>query len=250
MAQMGGKGDRGQLVKALRRLQQMTEQFIGTPLPEWHYFARNVHLRHYSKGSEIPTQHNEISIVLVGGIKLIFATKELDGQVAEFYFPGSLHAPNVTPSLDARSTGPFPIVRYDSPRPKPETISIALERTLLLRFDYQVVERLSARYPQWGQIHSAVLWSYVEGLLANVQDLRAGDATTRYQRLMERRGMSDRISQRDIASYLGISRETLNRIIKKLEREGEQAAFDHEGTPEWDDELLSRFSEAPGDFRA
>ena len=87
----------------------------------------------------------------------------------------------------------------------------------MLRFDYRVIERLAAKHAQWGEIHAAVLWAHIEGLLYNITTLRGKDAAARYQQLMQRGGLKNRLNQSEIASYLGISRETLNRIVRRID---------------------------------
>lgn len=166
----------------------------------------------------MPHGNHDVSFIVAGGVKLICDDGPLTGEVAEFYFAGGFFTSNLRPSWAHRATAPFPAVRFATPAFRlPQTTVHTLEKCALLRFDYRVIERLAAKHAQWGEIHAAVLWAHIEGLLYNITTLRGKDAAARYQQLMQRGGLKNRLNQSEIASYLGISRETLNRIVRRID---------------------------------
>lgn len=218
-------GDATLLRHALGLMKRTGERYTSSPLPEWDVFAATVHLLRFPKGVQVPHGSHDVSLVLSGGVKLIFEDEDLKGEVAEFFFPGSIMTSTLRPRWDGMLAAPFPVAQYVVPRSRtPVTSAHTLTRTELLRFDYRVIEQLAARHAQWGEAHSAVLWMYIEAILANVNTLRSGNASRQYELLMQRVGVDGLLTQAEIASYLGISRETLNRIIKgKQAREGATA---------------------------
>lgn len=90
----------------------------------------------------------------------------------------------------------------------------------MLRLDYRVIERLSRRHGAWADVHSAFLWTYIEGF-ASLNEGQHMTVETRYRTLLERRSnLVARVSQRDLASHLGVTESALSRIAKRV-RDGE-----------------------------
>lgn len=206
------------LASALQLLRSAANRFTTSPLPEWETFAQQTRLLRIPPHTEIPLGDREVSFIVSGGAKLIYTDGPLAGEVSEFFFSGSFLTTTLRPSWSLQNPSPFPMIQLMRPGfYMPATTAHTLDKCVLLLFDYGAVEQLSAKHASWGQLHAVVLWAYIEGLLHNIDTLRGKDASARYAHVMNRAGLARKVSQGDLASYLGISRETLNRIIKRSE---------------------------------
>lgn len=92
----------------------------------------------------------------------------------------------------------------------------ALEETSLLSIRYDQLQKLFRKIPIWERLFRIImekeyekLWDYTEGMKTEL-------AKERYQKLLdEQPEVIQKAPVQDIATYLGITRETLSRIRKK-----------------------------------
>ncbi|GAA1920999.1 hypothetical protein GCM10009775_11860 [Microbacterium aoyamense] len=205
--------DRAVVGAALGLLRRVATQFASGPLPEWEEFARSATLRVHPAKSLIEMGDADVAFVVRGLVKLV---EEETGRVAEFFATGTAIAPNTRPSWAPRSAPPMTLGRWIGERWSLRPMSvIALERTSLLHIDYRVVETLAARHTEWGQVHAAFLWTYIDGLYLSGERALEKDVAERYRQLMRRRGLRGRATQRDIASYLNVTESALSRIVRR-----------------------------------
>lgn len=154
--------DRAVVGAALGLLRRVATQFASGPLPDWEEFARSATLRVHPVKSTIAMGEADVAFVVRGLVKIVEVES---GRVAEFLGTGTAMAPNTRPSWVPRSAPPMTLGRWLGERwsLKPMTV-VALDRTTLLHIDYRVVENLAARHTEWGQVHAAFLWTYIDGL--------------------------------------------------------------------------------------
>ena len=127
-------------------------------------------------------------------------------------------APGLRPQWASTSAAPLSITRWRARNwSVPLLGAIAVERTTVLRLDYRVIQQLAAKHPAWGEVHSAFLWTYVDGLFSITTSVRNGSVEDRYRNLLvQRPSLMRRVSQREIASYLSITESALSRIAKRV----------------------------------
>lgn len=203
----------------LALLRQVSRSYTSTPLPEWETFTRSTRMLSLEPRQELPCSSNEVFIVVRGLLKMIDNLGPGGhGRVEEFFDGVSVVAPSLRPHWADRSGAPLTMSRWRSRHWSMRPMSIvAIERVTLLRMDYRVIEMLSAKHAAWGQVHSAFLWSYIDGLFAAADESKEKDAEVRYRKLMARsRSFSRRVSQRDVASYLNVTEAALSRIAKRV----------------------------------
>ena len=214
---------RNELLKAsaLKLMRTVANGYTSSPLPEWETFTRNVRLYSYEKGAVVDRPSHDIMIVLRGGLKLVYDDSHIQGQIAEFFFTGSVASNSPEPPWSTTKTSPFSVARYLGSSRRWTAMSLhALEPTTVACFDYRLVCRLASIYPQWGEAHAAFLWTYIEALFAKLNSMHTKDLPERYTALMQRHGIKGNVSQRDVAAYLGVTEAALSRIVKRVnERE-------------------------------
>jgi len=101
---------------------------------------------------------------------------------------------------------------------KPSTGNIdALEDSELLLIDNESMTRLSVSVPTWDRFYKAVLEDEFKAVRARVSDLLNASAEERYLHFVETYpDLFQRVPLHQIASYLGVTPQTLSRIRKEL----------------------------------
>ena len=93
----------------------------------------------------------------------------------------------------------------------------ALEELWVVEFNQEVIHRFLAFSPVFESLARLLLEEEMTVYQEIVADFVVLDATQRYQKLMETRPeLLNRISQHYIATFIGVSPETLSRIRKEL----------------------------------
>lgn len=93
----------------------------------------------------------------------------------------------------------------------------ALEKTELFVIDYKDLQQLYLDFPVWQNIGRILVEKEYIVMEKYASTLNSESAMQKYVRLLsEQPSIIQRASIQDIASYLGVSRETLSRIRKQL----------------------------------
>lgn len=105
---------------------------------------------------------------------------------------------------------------FISQKPSFETIEV-LEDSTLFEISYQNVQFLFKKYPEFNLIGRILTEKYYIELEERTMSLQFQTATERYLNLLQQQPqLLQKASLGMIASYLGISQETLSRIRKKI----------------------------------
>ena len=99
-------------------------------------------------------------------------------------------------------------------KPSYETIEV-LEDCILYEINYENVQLLLKKYPEFNLIGRLLTEKYYIKLEERTMSLQFQSATERYLKLLQQPQLLQKASLGMIASYLGISQETLSRIRKK-----------------------------------
>ncbi len=109
---------------------------------------------------------------------------------------------------------------YSMQTPSTEWIQV-LEPTTVLRTDYQAFQSLKKQYPMLLELDLALTEYYAIWQEERIRQFRTLDATQRYELLLTTHPhWMQHLSLTHIASYLGVSRETLSRIRGKRMLDG------------------------------
>lgn len=91
-----------------------------------------------------------------------------------------------------------------------------LEETTLCSISHEDFEQLLKRHPLFEQLHVLVMHQVMREMKERITALQFQTATERYESLLQNQpSIFQRVSLGHIASYLGISQETLSRIRSK-----------------------------------
>lgn len=97
-------------------------------------------------------------------------------------------------------------------KPSSETIEL-LEDTELISFHIEEINELAKNSLDISHFIIEILYEHIIYLEKRINDLQFVSSSERYERLLEQfPEILQRVSLTDIASYLGVSRETLSRI--------------------------------------
>lgn len=145
------------------------------------------------QGQEI----RELGFILTGGVRHYLIDDKENERTFDFCLPGEF-----TGSLEITEENPV----YG------DHWICAFEETSLCVISRQSLNRIFMDFPETGQLFQAVLLNYYKRKEQREQDLLSSNAAIRYQNFLKNfPGLSNRIPQYYIASYLGMTPETLSR---------------------------------------
>jgi len=180
-------------------------QYADLSQEEVKYIQSHVPTRSYKKGEIIFREgviSDTIYFVLQGCVRLYYNV-EGDEKTAFFYTEGKF--------ICAGESYTFNVAAKENYQ--------ALEETTLMLFDKQTIEHLLAIFPKFELIARVA----TEDELITCQRMIASFITKspeeRYRELFQTNGqLFQRVAQQYIASYLGVSPETLSRIKKRVHK--------------------------------
>lgn len=210
---------------AMRSLRLLLEAYAGTELPQWDFFANNVRGVRLEPGSVLfaaGERDPHVYFVQRGLLKAQILSE--GNRPTTVYFPeegdilASLAALGVDGIRRVASKGLHP--RSNTLRAAIEAQSnhtvIAIEPSQVLRVGYRVIDHLSSQFLQWAKLTSTIALMHATTLQADAGWLRS-TPEQRYRALLrEHPGFVQRVTQRDLASYLNITDVALSRIAKRV----------------------------------
>jgi CRP-like cAMP-binding protein len=210
----------------MRSLRLLLEAYAGAELPEWEGFARTLRSLRLDPGDVLfaaGEHHPFVYYIEDGLLKAQMQDSRGRPVIAFFAEEGDVMAslPALAPEgvrqVAKRQLHP----RVEDLRPAVDGVSIhtltAIQPSLVHRFDYRMVDQLSSRHVAWGRMSNALSMMYAITLQADVATLR-DSPEQRYRRLLLRNpDLVDRVSKRDLASFLNVTDVALSRIAKRVQ---------------------------------
>lgn len=210
---------------AMRSLRLLLEAYAGCELPQWDLFASNTRLVQVEAGDilySIGEPHPYIYFVQRGLFK---AQMLIEGErLTTVFFP---EEGDVLASMSALGVDGVRRVASRGLHPRSETLRAAIsaetlhtvtaiEPSLLLRVNYRVVDHLSTQHLQWARLTTTIALMHATTLQADAAWLRSTPEQRYRSLLKEHPGLVQRITQRDLASFLNITDVALSRIAKRV----------------------------------
>jgi CRP-like cAMP-binding protein len=213
---------------AMRSLRLLLEAYAGCELPQWEVFASNVRVVRLEPGTVLFSageHHPYVYFVQRGLFKAQLLT---DGErLTTVFFPeegdvlASMAALGVDGVRRVASRGLHP--RSETLRAAVEAESIhtvtAIEPSMVVRVNYRVIDHLSSQYLQWSRLTTTIALMHATTLQADAGWLRSTPEKRYRSLLREQPGLLQRVTQRDLASFLNITDVALSRIAKRVREE-------------------------------
>ena len=209
----------------MRSMRLLMEAYAGMELPEWEGFARSLRSVRVDPGDVLfatGEPHPFVYYVEQGLLKAQMLNSRGRPIIAFFSEEGDVLA-----SMPALASDGVRLVAKRHLHPRVEILQaavdgvsvhtlIALQPSLLHRFDYRIVDQLASRHVAWGRACNALSMMYAITLSADNAALR-NSPEQRYRSLLEiRPDLVERVSKRDLASFLNVTDVALSRIAKRV----------------------------------
>lgn len=213
---------------ALRSIRLLLEAYAGAELPDWDVLARTLHSQQLDAGDVLfaaGEQHPFVYYVERGLLKAQMTNPLGRTVIAFFSEEGEILAsmPALTPAgvRHVAERGLHP--RAEELRAAVDGVAIhtlvALEPTVVHRFDYRVVDRLANRHVAWARVGTSVSMMYAITLQADAATLRTTPEQWFRDLLRHRPDLVERVSRKDLAAYLNITDVALSRIARRVAEE-------------------------------
>ncbi len=210
----------------MRSLRLLLEAYAGAELPEWEGFARTLRSLRLDPGDVLfaaGERHPYVYYIEEGLLKAQMLDSRGRLVIAFFSEEGEVLAslPALAPEgvrqVAKRRLHP----RVEVLRSTVDGVSIhtltAIQACLVHRFDYRIVDQLSARHVAWGRMSNAISMMYAITLQADVAALRDSPEQRYRQLLSIQPDLVERVSKRDLASLLNVTDVALSRIAKRVQ---------------------------------
>jgi CRP-like cAMP-binding protein len=210
---------------AMRSLRLLLEAYAGCELPQWDLFASNVRVQRVEPGAvlfKVGEHHPYIYFVQRGLFKAQMPSE--GDRMTTVFFP---EEGDVLASMSALGADGVRRVAARGLHPRAETLRAAVEAesihtvtaiepSLLLRVNYRVIEHLSSQHLHWARLTTTIALMHATTLQADAGWLRSTPEQRYRSLLREHPGLVQRVTQRDLASFLNITDVALSRIAKRV----------------------------------
>jgi CRP-like cAMP-binding protein len=190
-------------------LQRLLEAAAGGPLPEWDRVAGEVESVRFDPGATVFGQgvaHPYLYAVRQGLLKLCYLDEDGNEWIKSFSEEGRFFA-----SIAALQPGGLTSFQVE-----------AMEPTHLERLAYPMLGDLAARHLAWARAAQNMTMAFAARKEARERDLLTRTPEGRYRAfLADNPALAQRIPQKDLARYLGVTPVGLNRIVARVRREEE-----------------------------
>ena len=209
---------------AITQTRLLMEAYAGMPLPFLDEVAATLRITTVERGEVVVpafTAHPFAYVMLRGVTKLRMVTRHgsptirffLEGEVAGSY--NSLGHPQVATMAERGLFGPRPDPRL-FPEGSPFEL-VAVEQSDLVAIDFRVLVDLAGRSDAWARLLMGYQSALLLALHAGLPEAHIGTPEERYRDLAERRpDLVRRLSQREIAAYIGVTEVGMSRIVKRV----------------------------------
>lgn len=195
-----------QIEAAYESFRLAVHRHCNPPEEEWLFYKKNMHWKTFKKGEFMlqPGEPSDIYAYIYTGImKQYFITEDGKEFITRFDCP-------LETSGDAATLW----VR----KPARQFIQAIVDVQSLVTTP-GLLEELRVRHPVWDTGGRSVAEVRFIEKCDREYELLSYGAETRYELFLKRHGVhSNNIPQKDIASYIGVTPSTLNRIIKNFEK--------------------------------
>lgn len=194
---------------------KIINRLVGFPFPpeEWNYLHSLLEVRSLKKGTHLLQQGDKcraLYYIMRGGARFYYVNKAGDEVTFNFLFEN-----NLVVAFTSLFSG----------LPAEENIILTEDSVVFVLHNFHLQDLLN-RHPVWRILLNKVLTKHFLRLSEKEKMLLSRDYDSRYLSLMETRPwLFERVEQQYLASYLGMTPETLSRIKKRIFASSKQAVI-------------------------
>lgn len=188
---------------ALAAIESYVDRFATIPDDELASFLSTIRIVRFAPGemfTRVGETHDRVGVVLSGVFRVYYVSSDGDLFIRNFCKEG------------------MPVGSYATILTgQPAHVNIeALEPSSVAQFRYAELARRFDRHPAWERVGRRIAEEHYIARERREYHLLAFDAATRYDHfLRDFPGLDQRITQANIASYVGVTPETLSRLLRK-----------------------------------
>lgn len=186
--------------------QSLFERLAGGPLPRWPEFATQIQLKFVEAGGTVFMQgaeHPYVYVVRRGLIKNVYLRDSGDAWIKSFSSEGRF----------------FASVAALKPGGRTSFSAVCVEDSELERIPFRVIEPLADSDLAWSTVLRRALAIFADRKEQRERDLLTLNPEDRYRAVLaEQPDLESRITQKDLAAYIGITPVGLNRIVRRVKR--------------------------------
>lgn len=213
----------------LASLRLLLEAYAGGQLPDWQEAAAGAvecRLRPGAVVFDVGDPHAYLYFVLRGLVKM--ASPDDRGQLRILSFVSENNFLASVSAIRPQSLHRILELRLEEGQPELEAAlqgvsrsrAIAIEETVMVRLDFATMDALAQRHPRWANLATNTFYLHVLALQADAWQMRFLSAEERFRALRATKPWPlRRVTQRDLASYLGVTEVGLSRIVSRVRRE-------------------------------
>ena len=187
-------------------LRVLLEQAAGAPLPDWSSVGPALTTRRLSPGEAVFRQdevHPFVYAVRRGLVKLLYLDEAGHEWIKSF----------------ARDGGYFASISALAPGGTTSFMAVAVEASELERLPFATLAALADQHLAWARAVSRLTMAFAARKEQRERELLTLSAEQRYLAFCRADpDLEPRLTQKDIARYLGLTPVGLNRIIRRLRR--------------------------------
>jgi CRP-like cAMP-binding protein len=182
----------------------LMQNLAGAPLAGWEDLACQCEVLTFEAQETVFSQGQScpfVYVVRTGLLKSVYFSEDGAGWVKSFTSEGGFIA-----SLAALNLGGATSFSM-----------VALERTIVERFPYAKLRAMAETRLDWSIMLTNALFGFAAAKEERERTLLTLSPEARYRAVMARTDrLEDRVSQKDLAAWLGVTPVGLNRIIKRV----------------------------------
>jgi CRP-like cAMP-binding protein len=188
-------------------LQRLLQAASSTALPDWQTVADAITLKTFAPGQTVFSlgmQHPYVYAVKAGLVKLCYLREDGQEWIKSFAQEGRFFASIA--ALEDQGLTSFAVA--------------ALEPTVLERVDYRVLTKLAATHLPWAQALHNLTMQFAARKEQRERDLLTLTPENRWRAFVAAEpALVQRVAQKDLALYLGLTPVGLNRIATRVRKE-------------------------------
>lgn len=197
------------------------ESIAGCPMPGWNLCAASSIVMEIDSGQPLPNGSQPMMWLVLSGTITSMVTIKGKTHIASYLQQGDIFL-NTNPREFSELLGlPANHQIMDSPLALSRKRGMAKENSIIVGTPIRLLSALGKRHPEWYRFTTVALLRLVAYHTHREYQLLTMSTEERYLAfLQEYPRLAARLSQREVAQYLGLTPVGLNRVVSRLRQRG------------------------------